>query len=75
MTSTNDHFGARSELPGHPNTVYYRLQSLADQGIGHVDRLPFSIKVLLETLLRNLDGYLITADDVAGLAACKRPVQ
>ncbi len=69
MTSTNDHFGARSELPGHPNTVYYRLQSLADQGIGHVDRLPFSIKVLVETLLRNVDGYLVTADDVAGLAA------
>ncbi|MFW6098185.1 MAG: aconitate hydratase AcnA, partial [Chloroflexota bacterium] len=69
MTSTNDHFGARSELPGHANTVYYRLQSLADQGIGHIDRLPFSIKILLETLLRNVDGYLITADDVAGLAA------
>lgn len=69
MTSTTDHFGARSELPGHPNTVYYRLQSLADQGIGHIERLPFSIRILLETLLRNVDGYLVKADDVAGLAA------
>lgn len=69
MTNTNDPFGARTTLPGHPNTVYYRLQSLADQGIGHIERLPYSIKVLLETLLRNVDGYLVTADDVAGLAA------
>lgn len=69
MTEKSDHFGARAALPGRPDTTYYRLRSLTDQGIGHVERLPFSIKILLESLLRNVDGYLVKADDVAGLAA------
>ncbi|HZD11162.1 MAG TPA: aconitase family protein, partial [Candidatus Binatia bacterium] len=68
MTRTADHFGARAQLPGYPNTSYYRLQSLSDQGIGHVERLPFSIKILLETLLRNVDDFLIHPEDVTGLA-------
>jgi aconitate hydratase len=68
MTSKFDHFGARALLPGYDDIHYYRLDRLAEQGIGHVARLPFSIKVLLETLLRNVDGYLVGADDVAGLA-------
>jgi aconitate hydratase len=68
MTSKFDHFGARALLPGYEDIYYYRLDRLAEQGIGHVARLPFSIKVLLETLLRNVDGYLVHADDVAGLA-------
>lgn len=69
MAKKSDHFGARAPLPGRPDTTYYRLQSLSEQGIGHVDRLPFSIKILLESLLRNVDGYLVEAKDVAGLAA------
>src|SRR5690606_19864914 len=47
----------------------YRLGKLAEAGIGHIDRLPFSIKVLLETLLRNVDGYLVQPEDVEGLAS------
>ena len=75
MTTSVDHFGARVQLPGDQETYYYRLQSLTDQGIGHIDRLPFSIKILLESLLRNVDGYLIQPEDVAGLAAwnAKKP--
>ena len=73
MTSTADQFGARTPLPGHANTNYYRLQSLAEQGIGHIERLPFSIKILLETLLRNLDGYLVHPEDVSGLAGWHAP--
>ncbi|MFW5941482.1 MAG: aconitate hydratase AcnA [Chloroflexota bacterium] len=68
MTEPIDHFGARTLLPGHDDVYYYRLEKLSEEGIGHIDRLPFSIKILLETLLRNVDGYLIQADDVAGLA-------
>jgi aconitate hydratase len=64
----NDHFGARTALPGRKATFYYRLQTLTDKGIGDVSRLPFSIKVLLETLLRNCDGYLIQPEDVTRLA-------
>jgi hypothetical protein len=42
-----------------------------------VDRLPFSIRVLLESMLRNLDGFIVTADDVSGLANwnAKAPAQ
>ncbi|MDX1688636.1 MAG: aconitate hydratase AcnA [Candidatus Promineifilaceae bacterium] len=69
MAKKVDHFGARALLPGRDDVYYYRLNKLADEGIGHVDRLPFSIKVLLESLLRNIDDYLVKADDVEGLAA------
>ena len=33
-----------------------------------VSRMPFSIRVLLEAMLRNIDGFVVTNDDVAGLA-------
>ncbi len=46
----------------------FRLPRLAEQGIADVHRLPFSIKVLLESVLRNTDGFQVTADDVAKLA-------
>ncbi|MFH1559853.1 MAG: aconitate hydratase AcnA [Chloroflexota bacterium] len=44
--------------------VYYRLATLEEEGLIHLSRLPFSIRVLLENALRNLDGYLVTEDDV-----------
>src|SRR5690606_18358788 len=69
MTTKYDHFGARALLPGYDDIYYYRLGKLAEAGIGHIDRLPFSIKVLLETLLRNVDGYLVQPEDVEGLAS------
>jgi aconitate hydratase len=47
---------------------YYSLPYLEANGIGNVSRLPFSIRVVLESLLRNLDGYEVTYDDVAELA-------
>ncbi|MEM1011556.1 MAG: aconitate hydratase [Planctomycetota bacterium] len=37
--------------------------------VGDVDRLPFSIKVLLEAALRNMDGFEVTEENVRGLAA------
>src|SRR6185295_11408235 len=49
---------------------YYRLGALEREGLTKgLDRLPFSIKVLLESLLRNLDGELVTEADVRRLAA------
>ena len=50
MTKLFDHFGARAKLPG-TDYHYYRLDKLGD-----VSRLPFSIKVMLEALLRTCDG-------------------
>ncbi len=72
MTEKNrqDPFGARAVLnTGGSSAVIYRLESLEQQGLGSISRLPFSIKVLLESVLRNCDGALITEQDVAGLAA------
>ncbi len=65
----HDPFHARGtlETAAGPVTIY-RLSALASAGIGDVDRLPASIKVLLEAALRNLDGFAITADHVRDLA-------
>jgi len=48
--------------------VVYRLDVLEKAGLGKVARLPFSIKVLLEAVLRNCDGELISEEDVKALA-------
>src|SRR5947207_9304884 len=47
----------------------YRLARLQKAGLGAVSKLPFSIRVLLEAVLRNCDGYLVTENDVRALAA------
>ena len=46
----------------------HRLGALKEKGIGHVDRLPYSIKILLEAVLRNVDGFAITEEHVIALA-------
>ena len=68
-TDAHDPFHARTELEGAAEpTIYYRLAALEEAGIGHISRLPFSIKVLLEALLRQVDGFAVTEDDVRRLA-------
>ncbi len=47
---------------------YFSLEAVADAGLGDISRLPFSLKVLLENLLRHEDGRTVTVDDVAGMA-------
>ena len=67
MAKKLDSFGARAKLGEH---FIYRLDQLARNGIAkNLERLPFSIRILLEALLRNENGYLVTADDVTRLAA------
>ena len=53
---------------GSGEAYLYRLDKLQDAGSTDLDRLPFSIRVLLEALLRNEDGFTITADDIRALA-------
>src|SRR5690606_13094905 len=48
---------------------YYRLAALEEAGLGAVSRMPYSVRVLLESLLRNEDGYVVSADDVRNMAA------
>ncbi len=67
--TTTDPFNARSTLSAAGQSwSYCRLGALRDQGVGNIDKLPYSIRVLLEAMLRNLDGFTVTADDVSGLA-------
>ena len=47
---------------------YYSLAALAEAGLGDIARLPFSLKVLLENLLRFEDGRSVTTDDIGALA-------
>jgi aconitate hydratase len=49
----------------------HRLDSLAKRSIGHVDELPFSLKVLLENLLRCEDGRFVHPDHIEALAEWK----
>jgi aconitate hydratase A / 2-methylisocitrate dehydratase len=64
-----DPFGCRGpfETPAG-RAVIFRLGALEKAGVASVSRLPFSIKVLLESALRNCDGRLVKEDDVSALA-------
>ncbi|MFA5594711.1 MAG: aconitate hydratase AcnA [Trueperaceae bacterium] len=63
-------FGARKVFDtGSGEAYYYSLQALQDAGIANIDRMPYSVKVLLEALLRNEDGFLVTEEDIRTLAA------
>ncbi len=48
--------------------AYYSIPSLDGMGLGRTSRLPFSIRIVLESLVRNLDGKAVTAEDVKALA-------
>ncbi len=48
---------------------YFSLAAAAEGGLGDVTRLPFSLKVLLENLLRWEDGRTVTTEDVAAVVA------
>ncbi|MFA0781558.1 MAG: hypothetical protein RJAPGHWK_003089, partial [Candidatus Fervidibacter sp.] len=69
MTVRSDPFGAKGSLETAMGKVtIYRLQRLQELGIADIARLPYSIRVLLENLLRHCDGYIVTEDDVQALA-------
>jgi aconitate hydratase len=64
-------FGARTMLQTAQGPVaIHRLRALEKEGVAPgLERLPFSIKVLLESVLRNVDGELVTEADVRALGA------
>ncbi|MEK5411088.1 aconitate hydratase AcnA [Priestia sp. FSL W8-0001] len=64
-----DVFNARSSFTVNGSTYnYYRLQALEEASLGAVSKLPYSIKVLLESVLRQVDGRVITKEHVENLA-------
>jgi aconitate hydratase len=61
-----DTFGARSTLTvGGKDYEIFRLDAVKE---GHVAKLPYSLKILLENLLRHEDGRDVTRDDILALA-------
>jgi len=66
--ASQDSFGAKGTLDvGEKSYEIYRLGAVTGDGLD-VDSLPFSLKVLLENLLRTEDGADITADHIRALA-------
>jgi aconitate hydratase len=64
--------------PGKGKTgYYYSLPALEEKGLGKISRLPISIRIVLESVLRNCDGKKVAEKDVQALAAwnAKAPAQ
>ncbi|MDI3339343.1 MAG: aconitate hydratase AcnA [Sphaerobacter sp.] len=69
MAAMSDPFGARSTLSTpHQTVTYYRLAAIADQVTVGLDRLPYTVKVLLENVLRHAGAEPFSEEDVATLA-------
>jgi aconitate hydratase len=69
-TKSVDTFGVqrRIRLSDGSEAVLYDLQALSREGVGRVEELPFSIRLLIENLLRHEDGVSVTAEDIEALA-------
>ena len=72
-TSKTNPFGANAtiEVSGLGKLNYVRLQTLEARGLGNLSRLPFTIRYLLESALRNCDGFAISEEHVSNLAQWK----
>lgn len=63
-----DSFKTRRTLKvGNKSYDYYSLKEAQKAGVGDVENLPFSLKVLMENLLRNEDGFTVFSDDVKAM--------
>ncbi|EGQ1783388.1 aconitate hydratase AcnA [Staphylococcus pseudintermedius] len=51
------------------NLTYYDLNTLEEQGYTQISRLPYSIRVLLESVLRQEDGFVITDEHIKALSS------
>jgi aconitate hydratase len=66
----DDYFQSQDVIKtSHDNYTIFRLARLEQQGLTELNRLPFSIRILLESLLRQCDQNKITIQDVINLAA------
>ena len=68
--SGNDTLNVRRTLTVNgTNYDYFSLKAAAEAGAGDSSRLPYSMKVLLENLLRYEDGRTVTVDDIKAAAS------
>jgi aconitate hydratase len=64
----SDSFNTRRTLKvGNRNYDYFSLKAAQVAGVGDVERLPYSLKVLMENLLRNEDGFTVYPDDIKAM--------
>jgi aconitate hydratase len=67
--SKSNPFGTRASVStDHATATYFRLAELTTSGVANVDRLPFTVKVLLENALRHCEGGRACEDDALALA-------
>jgi aconitate hydratase A / 2-methylisocitrate dehydratase len=69
MTSLDSFKCRRTLKVGAKSYVYYSLPAAEANGLRGISKLPFSMKVLLENLLRHEDGRTVTKDDIKAVAA------
>ena len=68
-TPSHDTFNCRRSLEVDGKTFhYFSLPDAEANGLANISTLPFSLKVLLENLLRHEDGGSVTADDIRKMA-------
>ncbi len=70
-SAVRDPFSARATLmiPQGRTATYYRLPALEEQGLTTLGRLPYTVRILLENVLRNAGGEFVSSRDVERLAA------
>lgn len=67
MTKSVDSFGVCSRLKVNGEELEYFSLTSQKGGLGSLDHLPFSLKILLENLLRHEDGEAVTAEDIQAM--------
>src|SRR5437762_3672139 len=68
MTSLDSFRCCKALKVGNKTYAYYSLPAAEKNGLRGISRLPFSMKVLLENLLRHEDGRTVTKEDIQGVA-------
>ncbi|MCE9573351.1 MAG: aconitate hydratase AcnA [Deltaproteobacteria bacterium] len=70
MATHTNSYGAKAQIQiGNRKVALYRLDALIKAGVGDVATLPYSLRILLENLLRYEDGKTVSADDIRAVAA------
>ena len=64
MADLANPFQTLTSLQNDKRRFYYALPKLQEQGIASIGRLPVSIRIMLESLLRNCDGEKVTEEDI-----------
>lgn len=67
MSGLNNPFNTLRSLKNDQKRFFYSLPALEEQGLGKTSRLPVSIRIMLESLLRNCDEKRVKSDDVRAL--------